>query len=199
MTAVLPVSLAAKIGLTVGYDTLIADPAASRTTPEREERLRDVTRTVSASATITVERGFQDRLAATLLAFALGAAVLVLGGTFAATGLAAAEGRPDRATLAAVGATGRVQRLLVAGQAAFVSGLGVAGGVAVGLAFGVAGVLSMASARRPFAGGMPEDLAGAASFVVDVPWLLLGGVLLGLPPLAGLCVRTGVVLTRRPT
>ncbi|MEU8382573.1 FtsX-like permease family protein [Streptosporangium sp. NPDC048865] len=202
VTAVLPVSLAAEIGLTVGYDTLIADPAASRTTPEQEERLRAVIRDVSASAVVTVERGFQDRLAPTLLVFALGAAVLVLGGTFAATGLAAAEGRPDRATLAAVGATGRAQRLLVAGQAAFVSGLGVAGGVAVGVAFGVVGVLSTATYRGMIA-VIPGHPLGTGSPAVDVPWLLLGGVLAGLPLLtallAGLCVRTRVVLTRRLT
>ncbi|WP_326825203.1 FtsX-like permease family protein [Streptosporangium sp. NBC_01756] len=203
VSAILPVSLAAQLGLTVGYDTLIVDPAAPRVTPEQEARLDAAVRTLSRSAYVRTERGFQDGSAAMLLALALGAAVLVLGGTFAATGLAAAEGRPDRATLAAVGATGLVQRLLVAGQAAFVSGLGVAGGMLIGLVFGVVGYLSK------FSGGWVEGEwvnsgpVGLFASEVDVPWLALASVLVGLPLLAALmaalCVRTKVLLTRRHT
>lgn len=44
---------------------------------------------------------------------------------------------------------------------------------------------------------------GSASLVIDVPWLVFGSVLVGLPLpaalLAGLCVRARVVLTRRLT
>jgi putative ABC transport system permease protein len=103
-----------------------------------------------------------------------------------------------------VGATGRVQRLLVAGQAAFVAGLGVGVGTLVGLVSGVASVFSrfyrdQVSGRGPVR-GMSSDLV---PFAVDVPWLMLAGVLVGLPLLAallaGLCVRTRVVLTRRLT
>ncbi|MFF3439894.1 FtsX-like permease family protein [Streptosporangium sp. NPDC002721] len=204
VTAVLPVSLAAELGLTVDYNTLIADPAAVSTTPQQEERLHAAVREVNSTTAAEVERGFRDDDTATLLAFAAAAAVLVLGGTFAATGLAVAEGRPDRATLAAVGAAGRVQRLLVAGQAAFVSGLGVGAGMFVGLVAGVASVLGRF--YRQWAPGstamdrVPPDLV---TFAVDAPWLLLGGVLVGLPLLtallAGSCVRTRVVLTRRLT
>ncbi|MFC7648247.1 hypothetical protein ACFQX6_53180 [Streptosporangium lutulentum] len=79
MTAVLPVSLAAKLGLTVRYDTLIADPAVLRTTPEQEERLRAAVRFSGSSASAEVERGFPSNLGVRLLTFVLGAAVLVLG------------------------------------------------------------------------------------------------------------------------
>ncbi|MFF5247986.1 FtsX-like permease family protein [Streptosporangium sp. NPDC000095] len=204
VTAVLPVSLAAKLGLTVDYDTLIADPAAVSTTPQQEERLHAAVREVDSTTVAEVERGFRGGDMATLLAFAAGAAVLILGGTFAATGLAVAEGRPDRAMLAAVGAAGRVQRLLVAGQAAFVSGLGVGVGMFVGLVSGAASVFG--GFYRKWASGitvMDDMPPGLVTFAVDVPWLLLGGVLVGLPLLtallAGLCVRTRVVLTRRLT
>ncbi|WP_440084578.1 FtsX-like permease family protein [Streptosporangium sp. LJ11] len=204
VTAVLPVSLAAELGLAVRHDTLVADPAAVSTTPQQEERLNAAVREVSSTTTAEVERGFRGDDMATLLAFAAGASVLVLGGTFAATGLAVAEGRPDRATLAAVGAAGRVQRLLVAGQAAFVSGLGVGAGTFVGLVAGVASVFSGFYRTRASGIGtvndMPSDLV---TLVVDVPWLVVAGVLVGLPLLtallAGLCVRTRVVLTRRLT
>ncbi|MGJ6962219.1 FtsX-like permease family protein [Streptosporangium sp. G11] len=205
VAAVLPVSVAAGFGFTVGYDTFIADPAALSTTPEQEERLHAAVQDVGFPVAAWVERGFRDdSMAATLLAFALGAAVLVLGGTFAATSLAVAEGRPDRATLAAVGATGRVQRLLVAGQAAFVAGLGVGAGTLIGLVSGVASAFSRFYRDQMFGGGSVRGMSsGLVHFSVDVPWLMLAGVLVGLPLLAALlagsCVRTRVVLTRRLT
>ncbi|MEV6861035.1 FtsX-like permease family protein [Streptosporangium subroseum] len=203
VSAILPVSLAAKLGLTVEYDTLITDPAALRVTPDQETRLNAAVQALSRSAYARTERGFQDGSAAALLALALGAAVLVLGGTFAATGLAAAEGRPDRATLAAVGATALVQRLLVAGQAAFVSGLGVAGGMLIGLVFGVVGVLGKFSDGRIEGVWVNSEPVGSFASEVDVPWLALASVLVGLPLLAALlaalCVRTKTVLTRRLT
>ncbi|WP_440101606.1 FtsX-like permease family protein [Streptosporangium sp. H16] len=204
VTAVLPVSLAAELGLAVRHDTLVADPAAVSTTPQQEERLNAAVREVDSTTAAEVERGFRGDDMATLLAFAVGASVLVLGGTFAATGLAVAEGRPDRATLAAVGAAGRVQRLLVAGQAAFVSGLGVGAGTFVGLVAGVASVFSGFHRARASGIGTVNDVSSdLVTLVIDVPWLLVAGVLVGLPLLtallAGLCVRTRVVLTRRLT
>ena len=94
----------------------------------RRARLRRRRASLSRSSTPRTELRVSRTAASRMLLLSSSAPpCLVLGGTFAATGLAAAEGRPDRATLAASGATGRVQRLLVAGQAAFVSGLGVTG------------------------------------------------------------------------
>ena len=69
----------------------------------------------------------------------LGAAlVLVLGGTLVATGLAAADMRPDLTTMAAVGAPPGTRRLVVAGQAGFIAGLGVLIGAVAGSVTGIA-------------------------------------------------------------
>ncbi|GAA2849164.1 hypothetical protein GCM10010517_06470 [Streptosporangium fragile] len=199
--AMLSATAVAKLGATVDQVALVADPAVLRVTPEQEERLDAAVRAVSRSASVTVERGFQSDNTVMLLVLALGAAVLVLGGTFAATGLAAAEARPDRATLAAVGATGRVQRLLVAGQAAFIAGLGVSAGTLAGLVVGLVAAVGERLRGQDLVRPANDLVAAPAPLVVDVPWLALAGVLAGLPLLAallaGVCVRTGVVLTRR--
>ena len=64
----------------------------------------------------------------------------MLGGTFAATGLAAADMRPDLTTMAAVGAPPGTRRLVVAGQAGFIAGLGVLIGTPAGLLTGTAAI-----------------------------------------------------------
>ncbi|GAA3441827.1 FtsX-like permease family protein [Planomonospora venezuelensis] len=205
VTGVLPVGSAAALGLEVRYDHLLADPAVFRASQEDTDRLRAAVEAVSSSAGARTENGFNHDETVTLLVFAAIAGVLALGGTFAATGLAAAEARPDRATLAAVGASAGVQRLVVAGQAAFIAGLGVAAGIAAGLVPGVADALA-ASARAASGwrieigpGGHRPDVSG----VVDVPWAALGLMLVGLPLVAALVAalftRTRLVLTRRMT
>ncbi|MGC5010997.1 FtsX-like permease family protein [Streptosporangium sp. DT93] len=205
VSALLPSSEASRLGLVVAYDTLLVDPAVLHTTTEQERRLHEAVRVVTPSAFATVERGFRDDDARKALAIAaLGAAILILGATFAATGLAAAESRPDRATLAAVGAPARTQRLLVAGQAGFIAGLGVATGIPAGLAAGVMAVLGMNArdqAELSAMSGVTLEGQSIVMYLLDVPWLVLGGVLVGLPLLAALVAgayaRTGVVFARR--
>ncbi|MEU4830439.1 FtsX-like permease family protein [Streptosporangium sp. NPDC023615] len=207
VAAMLPPSEGSRLGLTVVYDTLLVDPAVLYIPPEQERRLHEAVRAVTPSAFATVERGFRDDDGRKALALAaLGAAILVLGATFAATGLAAAESRPDRATLAAVGAPARTQRLLVAGQAGFIAALGVATGVPAGLAAGVMAVLGLnarVQAELSAMSGVVLEGRPVVMYLLDVPWLVLGGVLVGLPLLsalvAGACARTGVVFARRLT
>ncbi|MBG0832296.1 FtsX-like permease family protein [Planomonospora sp. ID67723] len=204
VTGVLPVAAVTRLGLQVRYDHLIADPAVLRASPETTERLNSAVTAVGFSAGAYAELGFTGDETATLLVLAAAAALLVLGGTFAATGLAAAEARADRATLAAVGAPARTQRLLVAGQAAFIAGLGVVTGTAAGMVPGVAD--AVASSRRA-ASVIMQGSGGhhyrASGVLVDVPWPVLGAMVVGLPLLAGLVAalftRTRVVLTRRMT
>jgi putative ABC transport system permease protein len=128
----------------------------------------------------------------------LGAAmVLVLGGTFAATGLAAADMRHDLNTMSAVGAPPRVRRLVVAGQAGYIAGLGGLVGVVAGIVGGIA--LSWPMSRH-------NGIQGASWFTpgpttISIPWLFLAAFAVGLPLLAGLVAwaftRTRLELTRR--
>ncbi|MEV4578114.1 FtsX-like permease family protein [Nonomuraea jabiensis] len=141
------------------------------------------------------ERGTAESRFVTLLILLAAALVLVLGGTFAATGLAAADMRPDLDTLSAVGGAARVRRLVVAAQAAYISGLGALVGLVAGLPSGIA--LTWPLTR-------PDDNVGLlnpGATTIAVPWLFLAGVVVGLPLLAalaaGLFTRTRLVLARR--
>ncbi|MEU1387411.1 MULTISPECIES: FtsX-like permease family protein [unclassified Nonomuraea] len=165
--------------------------------PQDERRMEaDLRGEVNGNLYLYAERGkVEDRAFALLIV--LGAAlVLVLGGTLAATGLAAADMRPDLNNLSAVGAAPRVRRLVVAAQAAYIAGLGAVAGLLAGSVVGVA--VTWPLTRNGF-GGSRDFLDGPA--VIDVPWLFLAAVVLGLPLVAalvaGLFTRTRLVLARR--
>ncbi|MEV4361203.1 FtsX-like permease family protein [Nonomuraea sp. NPDC049625] len=151
---------------------------------------------VGDQAYALAERGNAESRFFTLTILLVAALVLVLGGTFAATGLAAADMRPDLDTLSAVGGTARVRRLVVAAQAAYISGLGALVGLAAGTVSGIA--LTWPLTRRVY-GIM--DLFNPGATTIAVPWLFLAGVVVGLPLLAaltaGLFTRTRLVLARR--
>src|SRR4051794_16948427 len=115
------------------------------------------------------------------------ASVVVLGGTFAAAGLAAADARSDLDTLSAVGGRPGTRRLVAAGQAVFIAGLGVPAGLLIGLVPGLA-LASQVSLRREDMhevglNGVPFERMGV---VLSVPWpeLLAAGI--GLPLVAAL-------------
>ncbi|MBC7292316.1 MAG: ABC transporter permease, partial [Actinotalea sp.] len=124
----------------------------------------------------------------TQLVLAAAAAVVALGATGIAVGLAAVESRPDLATLAAVGAEPRTRRRFSATQAGLVAGLGTVVGTVAGVALGVVLVL----ARLPGYESPP---------VVVLPWATLGLQVLGIPLLAvavgWVAVRANLPLTRR--
>ncbi|MDF5751277.1 FtsX-like permease family protein [Spongiactinospora sp. TRM90649] len=108
-----------------------------------------------------------------------GALVLVVGGTLAATRLAAADMRPERAAMAAIGAPPRTLRMIVAGQALYISGLGVLVGLTAGTVTGVA----LSRTMTTQAARDPATLA--------VPWPFLLAVVIGLPLLATLPALLG--------
>ncbi|TDD47775.1 FtsX-like permease family protein [Nonomuraea terrae] len=174
--ALIPASALEKAGFTVVERHLYAAHV-----PADEARLQRALNTVASGVNISVERrGDEDAL--TVLLVLLGAAmVLVLGGTFAATGLAAADMRQDLDTMSAVGAAPRVRRLVVAAQAAYLSGLGAAVGLAGG-AVGGAALIRWNWETGIHPGGHPQ--------VVEIPWLFLAGLVVGLPLLAALVAGT---------
>ncbi|CAN5347808.1 hypothetical protein BH09ACT10_BH09ACT10_19740 [soil metagenome] len=159
---------------------------------EREEK--DLATALSAASTpeddfsLSVERGYQSELATILIVLAVGGGLAVLIGTLTATGLALVDAAPDFATLTAVGARPRTRRLMAASQALVIGLLGALLGVVVGIAPGVV-------ASR----GLTDD--GFGQTYLDIPWSLLGILVVVVPMLAALVsgafVRGTKVVTRR--
>lgn len=89
----------------------------------------------STGAFVTVETGQPPAYSAAIIGFVAIAALVTLMGVTVSVALAAAEGRADLATLAAVGAPARRRRILAGCQALVVGGIGVTLGTALGLYF----------------------------------------------------------------
>ncbi|MER7133555.1 ABC transporter permease [Streptosporangium saharense] len=200
---VAPVAAVTGAGYVPGLSGFVVGPDGGSLDPERERRLSVSMYTITHDAGITgtsnVESG---RFDLTLWVMGALASLVVLGGTLAAAGLAAADARPDLDTLSAVGARPRTRRTVAAGQAVFVAGLGVPLGLLIGLlpGFAMAGQSALQRGAHPEAGfnGVAYPVPG---LVFSVPWLTLVAVGVGLPLLAGLIAlafaRTGVTTTRR--
>ena len=93
-------------------------------TDDQEEAVSAALADLGERNLFRVERGYRDAYGAGLLALLVASALVTLGASGVATGLAQADARADHATLAAVGADPRVRRRLTAFQAAVVAGLG---------------------------------------------------------------------------
>ncbi|MBY8871030.1 ABC transporter permease [Micromonospora sp. PLK6-60] len=143
---------------------------------------------------VTVERGASktDR-SPQLLLLALAAGVVTCGAAAIATGLAAAEGRADLSTLAAVGASPRVRRLLSLCQAGVIAGTGSVLGILAGLG---SAVIILTAANRRYAESWPAQ----EPYRLVVPGSIL--VVLVVVPLvamlgAGLFTRSRLAVERR--
>ncbi|HEX8004725.1 MAG TPA: FtsX-like permease family protein [Mycobacteriales bacterium] len=183
-TAVLSPETARRHGLPVTRSSALL--RTSRMPSEREEAAARAAVRKAHERTyigVYVERGFRQNAGLVLLALAGGAAFVTIASTGIATGLAAADSRPDLATLAAVGAAPRVRRRLAMAQAATVASLGGALGILAGLVPAYAIV------------------AARAELHAVVPWTTLATVAIGVPVLAaalvGLVTRSRLPLERR--
>jgi putative ABC transport system permease protein len=105
------------------------------------------------------------------------AAMLVLGGVLTSTLLALSDARPQFATLHAVGAGSGARRAVAAGYATTMGLVGALLGVAAGLVPGIAVTYPL---TRSSDGMNP----GLLPLYLDVPWLLLAALVLGVPALA---------------
>ena len=145
-------------------------------------------------STVYVERGPQTDNQK-LLVLAIVAGIVTLTAAAIATGLAAADGRADLTTLAAVGASPRVRRALSLSQSGVIAGLGSLLGTVAGLGAG-AGVL--AALNRQAAALWPAP----TPYPVTVPWQNVGIALLAVPLIAmlgaGLLTRSRLPIERRP-
>jgi len=127
---------------------------------------------------VNVEQGRQQNNSS-LVVLAIVAAIITLVASAIATGLAAADGRADLGTLAAVGASPRLRRALSMSQAGVIAGLGSLLGAVAGLAITTA-VLFALNQRE--AGLWPAP----APYPISVPWLNIAIALLVVPLVATL-------------
>ncbi|MFF3668915.1 ABC transporter permease [Microtetraspora malaysiensis] len=203
VAGVAPVSAFTSRGYAVKLTHLLVDPQVRRLVPDEVGRLDGPVRAVTAKVAVTAERGPDNRGLRGLHPFIIAAALIALGATFSATALAAADSRGDMETLSALGARPRTRRAVVAGQAAFIAGLGVPVGLLAGL--GLAAVESVQMAIN--IPRMRPDVAPNGyrfpdpGLVLAVPWAQFVAVAVGLPLLAalvaGLFARTRVRVSRR--
>lgn len=164
---------------------------------ESEERdVQEALTAISANLEFYVERGYQADDATVILLLVLGAlgGVLMLGGTLTATFLSLSDARPDLATLAAVGASPRTRRAVGASYAGVIGLVGAVLGAAVGFIPGIA-------VTYPLTGWGQQMDASLPSHYLDVPWLLVGTLVLALPLLTaavvGLFTRSRLPLVAR--
>ena len=173
---------AERLGLDVRPSTLLLDLRRLPTTGEEEEA-RAALLGAGIDSWLTVERGYVSDYGLGLLLLVAAAAVITLGATGIATGLAQADARADQATLAAVGAPPGLRRRLAAAQALSLAALGSLFGIAAGFVPALALI-----------GAVP-------SLEATVPWLPLALVLVGIPVLAGVLAfaftRSRVPVQRR--
>lgn len=144
---------------------------------------------------IYVERGNVDQHRSPVpLMLAIAAAVIALGAAGIATGLAAADSRHDLTTLAAVGATPRVRRVLSLAQSGVITGLGSVIGA-------VAGIGAAAAVITGINSQYDQIWPAPATYRIIVPWLNLGISLLAVPLtamlFAGLLTRARLPSERR--
>jgi putative ABC transport system permease protein len=175
----------------------VLSPSATPLSRDAQDRLAEVLNGSAQYVEVYTERGFDEKLTLPLVGLIAIATIAVLVGTLTATGLALVDGRPDAATLAAVGARPRTRRVMAAAQAAVIGLLGSLTGIAVGIVPGLAVTWPLTANRYDAASGGSQW----GSPVIDVPWLLLLVVGVGVPLLgasvAGLSVRSRLPLTRR--
>ena len=150
---------------------------------------------VGEGTSFYVERGYQtdqETLVVQLVLAGLGA-VLMLGGTLTATFLALSDARPDLATLSAVGAAPRTHRGVAASYALVIGLVGAVLGALVGFVPGIAVTYPLTS------NAWQSD--GASQHYLDVPWLMVIGVVLALPlltaALVGALARSRLPLVTR--
>ena len=161
-------------------------------TADQEQTVGDAVRAVTADGGFYVERGYQasDETVIVQLVLACLGGALMLGGTLTATFLALSDARPDLATLASVGASPRRRRSIAASYALVIGGVGALLGAVVGFIPGIA-------VSYPLTRGYSEVTA----HYLDVPWLMILGVVVALPLLTaaivGLATRSRLPLVAR--
>lgn len=187
---------ARQLGAPTEVASVIALPGRVISTTE-QARIQAALDAPELAAAVQVERGFHSHYGAVLYLLVGASALLVLGASGMATGLAAADGRGDLSTLAAVGATPGLRRRLAGFQSIVTAGLGTVLGVIAGVvpALGLIGALN-----TPIGAGGSVFATGSYPFVI--PWTNLLITVIAVPTVAGAgamaLTRSRLPLVRRP-
>ncbi len=193
-------SRAAAARLDVGVGTVGLLVTGTTISDGQERAVDEAIGAVVPYAGLYVERGYQADDATRILLLILGVlgGVLMLGGTLTTTYLALSDARPDLATLGAVGAAPRTRRAVAGSFAVVVALVGGVVGALVGFVPGIAVTYPLTStgsslvvdggeAGSVTAGFNADQLPRSGPFL-EIPWLLIGVLVIALPLLTGLLV-----------
>lgn len=184
-----------QLGLTMTENTVLLRGDGPITSAQ-QQRLTDAVSTVSADASITIERGFECDDALMIAIVIAVIALIILVATLIATALAQAEAAPLLGTLAAVGGTRRTRRAMASAQATYLAMLGALLGLLVGIPPGIA-------ISRIITTTYTQTGINAGNVIIDVPWLQILLPVLLVPLVAGalawIAVRRAPIVTRRLT
>jgi putative ABC transport system permease protein len=184
--AVLSTAAAEQLG---AQPVTVALAVTGSVSEEQQASANEALAAVSESASLYVERGYQvddATVIAQIILLVLGG-VLMLGGTLTATFLALSDARPDLATLSAVGASPRTRRGVAAAYAVVVGLVGAVLGAAVGLVPGIA--VAWPLTKTTSGGGVPgEEVYTTVGPFLDIPWLMILGLVVVLPAVTALVV-----------
>lgn len=175
--AIVSPGVVARTHAATAVQSVVLTPADPVSTDEQQRAEDAITALGTPDVQVTVERGYQSREGAGLLALAVAAGVVTLGAAAVATGLALADARPDLTTLAAVGASPGVRRRLAGSQAAVIAVLGTVLGVPAGLVPAAAVVWALGHAAG--SGAVVDPLWRLA-----FPWQTVGVAALLVPVIA---------------
>jgi putative ABC transport system permease protein len=190
---IVPPAIVARAGLAQRLDGLLA-VTSRMPTPEETQRLTDALSLLSPAYPVQVEKPADREVDLILLILGIAGAIITIGAAGIATGLAAADSRPDLGTLAAVGASPGLRRRLSLSQTGVIAGLGSLLGAGAGLGAAVA-VLTALNSRYG------EIWPGPMPYPITVPWLNLGLAAVVVPLVAmlgaGLLTRSRLPVERR--
>jgi putative ABC transport system permease protein len=189
-SVIIPPQLVERLGLDVNTKWLVAATAR----PPTEEEMERFTATMRAlDALGMVQTNVPYQTDPRLLVLVAAAALVTLGAAAIGTGLAAADGRADLSTLAAVGASPRLRRALSVSQAWVIAGLGSLLGSVVGIGAALAVIHGNNQQDWRLWPGAPAEPM--------VPWPTLAVVLVAVPLMAilgaGLLTRSRLPIERR--
>jgi putative ABC transport system permease protein len=194
---VLSPAIAARVGTTSDPAGLVVFTTRTPTRAE-QDRAQSALDTAGFEGGFYVERGYHSTYSVYLLILTGASALLVLGASGIATGLAAADGKADLSTLAAVGATPGLRRRLAGFQSLVTSGLGTALGVVAGLV-PAAGLISALNTPLGQSAGLSFQ---SGEYPFELPWHNLVLTVFVVPLIAGLAAvlltRSRLPLVRRP-
>lgn len=161
----------------LGFSTSAFATYATTTRMPTEAEQDALTATLGGDYQVTVDRPTESDVEQALSILGLVAGIITLAAAALATGLAAADGRRDLTTLAAVGATPTLRKLLSLSQAGVIAGIGGFLGTAAGVASALA---LLAALNVGYANTWPQPALNP----LTIPWPNIAISLLLIPAVA---------------